>query len=117
MAELIIFWVVCMFIGGLVGMQKGQDMAGMLWPFFLGPLGIVVVLALPNKVKEEKEAAAKKLREEELSVQKAILAELKAQRAPVVRPPMPPAPPVVLPDPRPEALEEFIPESLRRVRR
>lgn len=109
--EIVMIWVVCAVVGAMIGANKGQDVSGMVWPILLGPLGVIIVLALPNKVKMEVEAAQLKLKTEELRVQKEILRELQTQRlaSQTTPPPAPPLPPL----PTSDRLEEFIPESLR----
>lgn len=113
--EFFVIWVVSVVAGAMIGANKGQDVSGMVWPVVLGPLGVVIVLCLPNQVKLEVEAAQLKLKSEELRVQKEILRELQAQRIANQTPPPPPSLPP-LPSP-PDKLEEFIPDSLRQVRR
>ena len=112
MGWLMIVWFVFVMIGWLVGSARGQEWSGVFWAMFLGPIGVLVVLALPNEVKLKVDAAVMALRAEELRVQKEILAELRRQKPapPIIAPPMP-APRV-----EPEAPGEFVPENLRRIK-
>lgn len=77
-------WVVCLVVGTAVLDIKSQDKMHLLWPGFLGPIGLVVVLVLPNLEKEARARSAaeadRALRQEELRVQKEILEELKRAR-------------------------------------
>lgn len=41
--------VVCGAIGYAIGKGKGRPTAGFWWGFLLGPLGVIVVLILPNE--------------------------------------------------------------------
>ncbi len=119
--ELLIIWVVFIIIGCLLAEAKGQGW-GFTLSFLLGPLGVLIILALPNLTREKKEQEAEVLRARELNVQQQMLDELKAlraekaQREGAAQPapewiPRTPPPPVVQPP------EDFIPESLQSVRR
>jgi hypothetical protein len=45
---LLLLWLVVWgFIGYLVGKRKNQVASGIVWPALLGPVGVLVVLALP----------------------------------------------------------------------
>lgn len=35
-------WVVCLIAGAMLGSMRGNTAFGFLWPFFLGPLGLVM---------------------------------------------------------------------------
>lgn len=35
-------WVVCMIAGAMLGSMRGNAAFGFLWPFFLGPLGLLL---------------------------------------------------------------------------
>jgi hypothetical protein len=105
--ELLIIWLLSLFIGGLIGRAKGQETSGLIWPIFLGPIGVIVVVCLPNLVKE---AAAREEKDRQLkliALQEAQLRELRALRAaePTLTPPSPPS--------RDAGLDEFVPENLR----
>ena len=118
MGELFLIWLFSILIGGLIGMNKGQEWSGVVWSTLLGPVGVIITLCLPNVVKQKAEADSMKLRAEELQVQKQILAELQRQRSPAATPPpvvrpTPPPPPAHLPP----LVEDFIPESLRPISR
>lgn len=77
-------WVACLIVALVVLEVKAQDKLHLLWPALLGPLGLIVLLVLPNREKEARAKSAaeldRALRHEELRVQKAILEELQAAR-------------------------------------
>jgi hypothetical protein len=108
--EIAIVWVVSVVLGCMIGATKGQDSSGFIWPALLGPLGVLIVLALPNLVKEDKERRAQLAAAEQMRLQQAMLEELKALRASNGGQPETPAaaqaPPVIEED-------SFIPDSLR----
>lgn len=110
--EIVVIWVVCVVVGFLVGGAKDRAISGVVWPLVLGPIGLLIVLALPNYKKHEQEQRSMILREEELRVQKEILRELQTQRlaSQTTPPPSPSLPPLPAPS---DKFEEFIPESLR----
>lgn len=43
----LLWFVVWGFIGYLIGSAKGQAISGVVWPVLLGPVGLLIVLALP----------------------------------------------------------------------
>lgn len=100
--EMVIVWLVCIVAGVLIGDRKERGLSGLVWPLLLGPIGLVIVLALPNVKKEREQQREIALRQEQLAVQKEILAELRAQK------PVTETDPPSMPDPG-----EFIPENLR----
>lgn len=111
-----LLWLGSVFIGGLIGQQKDQFESGLAWTFLLGPLGVIIVLCLPNHIKALKERDDRRLREEELNVQKQILAELQSRRdaGPEAHRPEACA---TQPAPKLEVMEDYIPENLQRRRR
>jgi hypothetical protein len=46
MAALLALWVLCGFLGGAIGMQKGRGDEGFLLGLFLGLIGVLVAIAL-----------------------------------------------------------------------
>ena len=50
--EWLICWLAFVIIATLAGAARGQGPSGFLWGFLLGPLGLLIVLFLPNKVRE-----------------------------------------------------------------
>ena len=96
--DILLIWGVSIVIGCLVGEAKGQALSGFLWSFLLGPLGVLIVLALPNPVKEN----------DSILIQRELLDELKAlrdEKAAGTESLPPVAPPVMEED-------AFIPENL-----
>ena len=104
--EFVILWLACLLIAELIARGKGQANFGLLLAFFLGPLGVIITLCLPNRIAATKEKAERDLREQELALQKEILRELRAARKPAASA-----------TPRELAVEEFIPDNLRSPRR
>ena len=51
---LFFLWLISVFCGFLLGMARGQLIAGIVCTFLLGPIGLLVVLCLPNRKKERK---------------------------------------------------------------
>lgn len=49
----ILFLSVMIFgiVGGIIGRHKGREVEGALWGIFLGPLGLIIILLLPEKEK------------------------------------------------------------------
>lgn len=39
-------WLVCMVAGAMLGHMRGSVAAGFLWPFVLGPIGLVLSFVL-----------------------------------------------------------------------
>jgi hypothetical protein len=113
-----LIWLFSILIGGLIGMNKGQEWSGIIWSVLLGPIGVIVTLCLPNLTRQRVDAESMRMREVELQVQRDILRELKQSRADAAPPSPPPA--IVqrrAPAPAPDMIEEFIPESLRPIAR
>lgn len=54
-AVIFFVWMFSMVIGALIGGAKGRVGSGLVWSALLGPLGVVLVLCLPNLEKERKE--------------------------------------------------------------
>lgn len=115
--ELLVLWIGCLFMGYFIGAGKGVGGVGLVLAVFLGPLGVLIVLCLPNSVKLEAETVQMRMRAEELRVQKEILHELRAQRISnqaQTPPPLPAAPPpTIIPQQEDEPLSDFVPENLR----
>ncbi len=45
----IVWAIVCVFVGILIGLRKKQVVSGAVWSLLLGPIGWIIVLALPNR--------------------------------------------------------------------
>jgi hypothetical protein len=43
-----LFWIISIVVGCIIGSKKGRTLSGFIWPFFFGPLGLLVVAVLPN---------------------------------------------------------------------
>jgi hypothetical protein len=56
-----LIWVFSVVIGCLVGAAKGRIGSGMVWSLLFGPVGVIVVLCLPNLAKKEEDAKAQQL--------------------------------------------------------
>lgn len=122
--EFLIVWAVSVAIGVMIAEAKGRPLEGWVLSLFLGPLGVLVILALPNLVKQAEAARLAAERQKELTIQQEMLAELKALRAEkevrekgdaapsLERVSGPPPAPVQNP-----SLDEFIPENLRSSKR
>jgi uncharacterized membrane protein HdeD (DUF308 family) len=49
-----IFWIVWGIVGYLIGKEKNRAVEGALWGFFLGLIGIVIIVLRSTKPLEEK---------------------------------------------------------------
>lgn len=49
------FWAIC---SAVIGDKKGQETSGVIWGLLLGPIGVLIVLMLPDLKKQEEEEAA-----------------------------------------------------------
>jgi len=88
-AGTILFWIFCAIIGGAIGFAKDRLVSGIIWGGLLGPIGIIVILCLPNLKKQKEEEASKQHLAQQLRLQKAQIEQLKQDR--VSAPPPPPS--------------------------
>jgi len=44
----ILVWLFSIFLGSVIGGQKKRRASGIIWPLLMGPIGLVVVILLPN---------------------------------------------------------------------
>lgn len=54
--ELLLFWIICGVIGGMIGSSKGKPGAGVALGFLLGPLGVIIALVMkadPGRVEKK----------------------------------------------------------------
>ena len=112
----ILFAIIWVIIGCLIGSAKGQFASGLIWSLLLGPFGVLIVLCLPNLKKAQEdaqralqiqaEAQAQRIRDAEhkrqmemqLELQREQIRQLQQLQHQMVAPPTPPRPP---PQPRP----------------
>lgn len=73
-AEFFVLWAIWVLVGSVVGAMKGHGLAGFLWTFFLGPIGLIVVLAMPRDAYDH-------LDRDEWDRQKADLAKARSSQA------------------------------------
>lgn len=70
-------WLFSLVIGVLIGIAKGQEVSGALWPLFFGPIGVLVVLCLPNlKARKEKDQFLA-LQRQQIQIQQQQLEEMR----------------------------------------
>lgn len=50
--EIVIFWIVCGVIAGMIGSNKGSGCAGFALGLLLGPLGIIIALIMKGNQKK-----------------------------------------------------------------
>ena len=86
---ILIVWLIFLIAGILIGSQKGQLVSGIVWPFLFGPLGVIIVLCLPNKVAEAKEEERQRQFQQQMALQKQQLEELQRLRNPQPEPSLP----------------------------
>src|SRR2546426_12731566 len=72
----VLIWIVSLILGCLIGSAKGRVVSGFVWSLLLGPLGVLIVLCLPNLKKEEENAKARALAQEQVRLQEAQLRQL-----------------------------------------
>jgi hypothetical protein len=63
-----IIFIVSVVIGCLIGSLKGQFTSGLIWSLLLGPLGVIIVLCLPNLIKQKEEAERKQQMAQQLEL-------------------------------------------------
>lgn len=44
--EVLLFWIICGIIAGVIGSQKDAGCLGFFWGVLLGPLGIIVAIVM-----------------------------------------------------------------------
>lgn len=82
--EFLLVWIFSIIIGCMIGAAKDQSASGFIWSFLFGPLGVLVVLCLPNRKKEKEEAERKHQAATQMQLQQAQLQRLEQmQRAPL----------------------------------
>ena len=91
MVEAIIIWILSIFCGVLVGNAKGQVASSIVWTVLFGPIGLIVVLCLPNLSKASNERAQEEMLKQQLSLQKQQIEELKRLRSSTIVQPSPSA--------------------------
>lgn len=116
----IIWWAVCVAVSTLVGVSRGQSASGFVWGFFLGPIGILVVLFLPNKRREARRLERQAVVDQQTALLRQTLAAQEEQirllrtMAGVAEPAAGQVAPAALEStPAESSLDEFVPESLR----
>jgi len=84
-SSIILWWIFCAIIGGAIGMAKDRTVSGIVWGGLLGPIGIIVVLCLPN-LKKKKEEEARRVaeieRKHQMELQQAQLQQLQQRTIP-----------------------------------
>jgi hypothetical protein len=80
--EFLLIFIVSVVIGCLIGNAKGQFASGLVLSLLLGPLGVLIVLCLPNLTKQKEEEERKQQLALQLELQQAQLQKLdQMQRA------------------------------------
>jgi hypothetical protein len=78
--EILIIWLLFLVAGIALGQSKDQLIGGIIWTFFFGPIGLIVVACLPNRRHQADLAKQQALLSQQLSFQKRQLDELQALR-------------------------------------
>jgi hypothetical protein len=52
-----VFWLVWVALGAILGASKGRVGSGLVWTLLFGPIGLIVVAALPSLKKADAGAA------------------------------------------------------------
>jgi hypothetical protein len=84
--SVLLFWIFSLIGGIAVGVQKGQEVSGFIWPLLFGPLGFLIVLCLPNLKKRALDIAQYNLQAQQMELQRQQLAEMRALRESSVMP-------------------------------
>jgi hypothetical protein len=71
-----IIWIFSVIIGSLIGSSKDRLLSGIIWSIIFGPLGVIVVLCLPNLKKQKEESERKQQLELQLKIQQEQLKKL-----------------------------------------
>jgi len=108
-------WLIGAAVSTIVGASRDQRDSGLVWGLLLGPLGILVVLFLPNLRKEKETAAKMELQNATIHAQMEQLRLLRKlagepEPSPVITSPSSKS---AAPPPRPVGPDDFIPESLQ----
>jgi hypothetical protein len=74
--EFFYIWMFSVIIGCLIGSARGRPASGLVWSFLFGPLGVIVVLCLPNLKKQDEDAKAEYRAAKEMQLQQAQLRQL-----------------------------------------
>jgi len=85
--EFLLIFIVSVVIGCLIGSAKGRFASGLIWSVLLGPLGVLIVLCLPNLTKQKEEEERKKQFALQLQIQQAQLQTLNQMQRPAPPPP------------------------------
>jgi hypothetical protein len=94
-------WAACVIVGAAVGEMKGEVKMGLLWAAILGPIGLIVVIVMPNKVKVAQAAEQAAQQARLVQLQEAQLKELKELRLRLAGSPTPPPAQSMAVDPSP----------------
>lgn len=94
---MLVIWIFSIVIGTLIGSAKGRLVSGLLWTIPFGPIGVLVVLCLPDLKKQKEDAERKKQRDLQIQLQQAQLQKL--NEMPRMMPP--PTPQMMMPPPMP----------------
>ena len=88
-------WIIFMVLGCLIGASKGRALSGLVWTFFFGIFGVLIILCLPNLNKHKSEEEHNQLLQLQVQLQEAQLREARLQVHPTTQPvysPMYPSP-------------------------
>lgn len=88
--EFFLIWIFSIIIGCLIGSAKDRFGSGLVWSFLFGPLGVLVVLCLPNLKKQKEDAERKQQIALQLQLQQAQLQKLDQLQRNAQPPPPPP---------------------------
>ena len=90
--EFLLIFIVSVIIGGMIGSAKGQTAAGILLSLLLGPLGVLIVLCLPNLVKQKEEQERRRQLDLQIQLQRAQLDKIERLQESASAPSRPPPP-------------------------
>ena len=78
--NIFIIWMASIVMGVLIGAGKGRMFTGLALAFFLGPIGVLITLCLPNEVKERQRVQNLSMQQRQIDLQRAELQELRELR-------------------------------------
>jgi len=83
----ILFWFCMIVIGRIISHAKGRGSAGFWLAFLLGPLGVLIILAMTNLKKEEEEKSKKFQAARQMQLQQAQLRSMENLNMMAMAPP------------------------------
>lgn len=87
--DILLIYIFSVVIGCFIGSAKGRFGSGLVWSLLFGPLGVLVVLSLPNLKKQKEDGQRNKLMQAQLELQRTQLQQLQQIQQRIAAPPPP----------------------------